>query len=56
VVKKQDPSPAIRLQLYLCLVTRKEVGKRVVNLVEMDGFGIVYLIENAQQFWLGALW
>lgn|SRR6266702_2365649 len=22
----------------------------------MDGFGIVYLIDNAQQFWSGALW
>lgn len=22
----------------------------------MDGFGIVYLIENAQEFWSGPLW
>jgi len=26
------------------------------NVFEMDGFGIVYLIENAQQFWSGVLW
>ena len=25
------------------------------NVFEMDGFGIVYLIENAQQFWSGVL-
>jgi hypothetical protein len=30
--------------------------RRRLNFVEMDGFGIVYLIENAQQFWLGTLW
>jgi hypothetical protein len=26
-----------------------------LKFVEMDGLGIVYLIENAQQFWSGAL-
>ena len=25
------------------------------NVFDMDGFGIVYLIENAQQFWSGVL-
>lgn len=30
-------------------------GRRIgLTPVEMDGFGIVYLIENAQQFWSGA--
>ena len=33
------------------------IGKRVVvGLVEMDSFRIVYLIDNAQQFWSGAFW
>ncbi len=31
-------------------------GKRTkLSFVGMDGFGIVYLIENAQEFWSGAL-
>jgi hypothetical protein len=27
-----------------------------VNMLAEDDFGIVYLIENAQQFWSGALY
>jgi hypothetical protein len=36
--------------------TTKGLGLIVVGFIDMDGFGIVYLIENAQQFWSGALW
>lgn len=38
-----------------CPVLSSEKRLRL-SLVGMDGFGIVYLIENAQEFWSGALW
>jgi len=46
--EEHDPSPV--LSSYL-----QEKRPRF-SFVGMDGFGIVYLIENAQEFWLGALW
>jgi hypothetical protein len=45
--KTDPPSPSASIQSL-------EEGLSF-TFVGMDGFGIVYLIENAQQFWLGAL-
>lgn len=58
---KSDPrnKSAVRREGYNPLPTSatplSEQGFRP-NVFEMDGFGIVYLIENAQQFWSGVLW